>query len=413
MESKFGYLPVATFMGKSQLDQLLASYLSALRNLGGRRWTKEDLTNAPPLSFLVATGGTEEQILSLRALRAQSAPEEPVFLIAHPGNNSLPASLEVLARLQQEGAAGRIFYLRGPEDTVGWQQFSEALHELTVRRQLRQLRLGLLGAPSDWLVASSPEADTVRKSWGPTVVPVAMQELIATYQAVDAAEIGSQRDELVQNASEVQEPSATELDDVVRVYAALRELIAQYQLDALTLRCFDLVLGQQTTGCFGLSQLSDEGLIAACEGDLVSLLGKVWANLLLGELPWMANPAQIDVEKNALWLAHCTVPRQLVKNYRLRSHFESGLGVGIQGEFATGPITLLRIGGRQLEQLWLAEGAITETGQEENLCRTQIKVQLTRGAVTDLLQRPLGNHLVLVRGQHADRLHRSWQTIMG
>ncbi|HEY88575.1 MAG TPA: hypothetical protein G4N98_02420 [Thermoflexia bacterium] len=413
MQSKFGYIPVATFMGKSQVDHLMAAYLSALRNLGGQRWDKEQLPNAAPLCFLVVTGGTEEQILTLRAERAQSTPDEPVFLIAHPGNNSLPASLEVLARLQQDGAPGRIFYLRGPEDSAGLQQLAGAIHDLAIRRVLRETRLGLLGVPSDWLVASSPTAATVRASWGPEVVPVSMREVTETFQAVADEELGSWRAQLVQNASEVLEPSASELNDVVRVYVALRKLVQQYQLDALTLRCFDLVLGQQTTGCFALSQLSDEGVIASCEGDMVSLIGKLWAYLLLGELPWMGNPAQIDAAGNALWLAHCTVPRRMVESYRLRSHFESGLGVGLQGELPTGPVTLLRIGGKQLEQLWLAEGELTQTGRAENLCRTQAQIQLTRGAVTDLLRKPLGNHLVLVRGHHADHLRRSWQAIIG
>lgn len=413
MQSQFGYIPVATFMGENQVEHLMGAYLSTLRNWGGQRWGREQLANAAPLCFLVVTGGTEEEILTLRAGRAQSAPDEPVFLIAHPGNNSLPASLEVLARLQQDGAPGRIFYLRGPEDSAGFQQLAEALRDLAIRRALRATRLGLLGAPSEWLVASSPDAATVRASWGPAVVPVSMDEVTETFQEVGDEELGSWRAQLVQHATEVLEPSASELNDVVRVYVALRKLVQQYQLDALTLRCFDLVLGQQTTGCFALSQLSDEGIIAGCEGDLVSLIGKLWAYLLLGELPWMGNPAQINEAENALWLAHCTVPRQMVESYRLRSHFESGLGVGIQGELPAGPVTLLRIGGKQLEQLWLAEGEITQTGRAENLCRTQAYIQLTRGAVMDLLRKPLGNHLVLVPGQHADRLRQSWRVILG
>ena len=127
----------------------------------------------------------------------------------------------------------------------------------------------------------------------------------------------------------------------------------------------------------------------------------------------MANPAQLDPARNAMWLAHCTVPRTLVESYRLRSHFESGLGVGIQGTLPAGPVTLLRIGGKSLEQLWLAEGDLLRSGDAENLCRTQAEVQLTRGGnVTDLLRAPLGNHLVLVPGHHLDRLQSWWETML-
>jgi hypothetical protein len=32
----------------------------------------------------------------------------------------------------------------------------------------------------DWLVASSPDASTIRTAWGPTVVPVEMEEVVKT-----------------------------------------------------------------------------------------------------------------------------------------------------------------------------------------------------------------------------------------
>jgi L-fucose isomerase-like protein len=212
----------------------------------------------------------------------------------------------------------------------------------------------------------------------------------------------------IAGATEICEPTTTELGDVSRLYLALKKVVADHKLDALTVRCFDFVQHQKTTGCFALAQLSDEGIIAGCEGDLVSTVGQLWAHKLLGVTPWMANPAQLDPDRNTLWLAHCTVPPTLVESYRLRSHFESGLGVGIQGALPSGPVTLLRIGGNKMDRLWLAEGDILRSGDAENLCRTQAEIKLTRGGtIADLLRAPLGNHLVLVFGHHLDRL-QSW-----
>jgi L-fucose isomerase-like protein len=208
------------------------------------------------------------------------------------------------------------------------------------------------------------------------------------------------------------EPSADDLTAVSRVNAGLRAVVEAERLNAVTVRCFDLVLADQTSGCYALADVTDAGVIAGCEGDVVSTLGMLWANMLLGEMPWMANPASIDEASNSLWLAHCTVPRSLVKSYRLRSHFESGLGVGIQGMLPTGAVTLLRIGGAMLDQLWLAEGAIVATGDAENLCRTQVQVELARGDVRDLLEAPLGNHIVLIYGHHADRLASWWESML-
>ena len=190
-------------------------------------------------------------------------------------------------------------------------------------------------------------------------------------------------------------------------------MVKELELESITVRCFDLVSDMKTTGCFGLAQLIDDGIIAGCEGDLTSTIGMLWAKQLVGETPWMANPAQLDEQHNKLWLAHCTVPRSIVKTYTLRSHFESGLGIGIQGTFSSKPITLLRIGGKDLKKLWLAEGNIIHAGFAENLCRTQVEIELiSGGSVKDLLQVPLGNHLVMVSGHHLERFKSWWEMMI-
>jgi len=411
MSHRFGIVPVhpGTLLGEGEIEAITGDYLCALEGLGGERFAADDLPDdGDPLFLLVATGGTEEVILRVWAERCKTSPGEPLFLIAHPGNNSLPAALEVLARQQQDGALGRIFYLNGPDDKAGLREIVDAVHDVDVRRALHRARIGLVGTPSGWLVASRPGAATIRTAWGPTIVPVDMEEVVKKLEAVADPNLGPQVDALVVDATEVCEPTSSDLRDVARMYVALKQVVADHKLDALTVRCFDFVQHQQTTGCFGLAQLTDEGVIAGCEGDLVSTIGMLWAQKLLGVTPWMANPAQLDPVRNTLWLAHCTVPRTLVESYRLRSHFESGLGVGIQGALPTGPVTLLRIGGKELDRLWLAEGEILRSGDAENLCRTQAEIRLTNGGtVTDLLRAPLGNHLVLVFGHHLDRC-QSW-----
>jgi L-fucose isomerase-like protein len=123
----------------------------------------------------------------------------------------------------------------------------------------------------------------------------------------------------------------------------------------------------------------------------------------------MANPATLDVERNELVLAHCTVAPSMVENFALDTHFESGMGVGISGQFAVQPVTLIRLGGADLDACWIAEGDIVATGDDADLCRTQVTVALSSGNVDDLLTRPLGNHLVLAAGHHEDRLRRWWQ----
>jgi len=203
-----------------------------------------------------------------------------------------------------------------------------------------------------------------------------------------------------------------ELSNSVSIYLAIKEVIKKENLNAFTLRCFDLVINHKITGCFALAKLNDDGIIAACEGDIPSTIAMLWVKLFLNKNSWMANPAEIIVNENSLWLAHCTIAPCMVDKYIIRSHFESGLGVGIQGEFYTQNITLIRIGGKNLDKLWLAEGKITRPGFSEFRCRTQVKIKLsTDYDVGTLLKNPLGNHIVLIKGHHAKSLEK-WHKMM-
>lgn len=184
----------------------------------------------------------------------------------------------------------------------------------------------------------------------------------------------------------------------------MRSLVREESLDALTVRRFDLLGASQATSCLALCVLSDDGVVAGCEGDLPSVVAMLWVRRLLGAACWMANPARLDPAGQMLTPAHCTVPRTMLTESRIDTHFESGLGRAVAGTLPTGPVTLVRIGGRDLDRLWLTEGELVASLAEPDLCRSQGTVRLDRGRVEDLLSDPLGNHLVLVPGRHTARL---------
>jgi len=207
------------------------------------------------------------------------------------------------------------------------------------------------------------------------------------------------------------EPSETDLLSAGSVHSLLRRVVEAGRLDAVAVRCFDLVLRRGTTGCLALAHLNEQGIVAGCEGDLVATVAMLWIRHLLARTAWMANPSRVDLDRGILSLAHCTVPRTLSGAYRLRSHFESGLGVGIQGTMPVGPVTLVRIGGERMDKLSLMEGGLLRNTEHADLCRTQVEVEVGRDAIHDLLAEPLGNHMVAVAGHHAAVLGR-WHAAM-
>jgi len=347
--------------------------------------------------LLILTGGTEE--LAVDVIRQHITGE--IILYTHRGNNSLAAALEISAYWQQLGRVVRIIDLE--DESFGMEREESSYNSRKIRAKSMGLRIGVIGEPSDWLIASSHSAEILHNSWGVELVKLNityLQELIKSFLA------GAGSDEVRNWADEVQEPNEQDLINSQAVYQALRKIITEKELDGITVRCFDLVKDMSMTACYAMGKLNSENIPAGCEGDIASITGMAWAQKQTGNIPWMANPARIDRERSIITLAHCTAPLNALKQIVLRSHFESGLGVGIQGKLNYDEVTLFRLGGRNLDEIWVAEGRVTGHLQKENLCRTQIEISIDPCELTKLIERPLGNHLLVLPGRYKEELVR-------
>ncbi len=349
---------------------------------------------------VVLTGGTEHEVL--RWLEAQG-PEVLALLLAVPHSNSLPASLEILARLGQQGRRGRVILL----DREGWQQeLTAAVAALRAHARLRAARIGLIGGPSSWLAASSPTAELVRESWGPEVIEIPLDDLIGAAGETTERETNALVEELKEAAAAIQEPAEETLSGAMALHSALKRLVWDHSLDAVSVRCFDLLGPLNNTGCLALARHNDDGIVAGCEGDLPATLTMLLARYLTGLPSFMANPSDMMINDGLVTFAHCTVPLSIVDRFSVRSHFESGTGAGVAGRFREGDFTVLRIGGKGLERVVVFTGTAVGAGDRlrEDLCRTQVTLDIGKSAAARLLQRPLGNHHILVSGDHQARV---------
>ncbi len=403
--STFAYLQIASPLhDAATVDRLTADIRTALHNLDGVRAQHPEDHDDVPLAILVATGGTEAAILDLVHRRHTVVPYEPVLLLAHPLHNSLPAALEALARLHMDNMRGRIVQI----DSAASEQLVTTVADMTAIHRLHKTRLGVVGVPSDWLVASVPDAGLLRERWGVELVPIDITGTIDAHALADPAATNA----VAVRFAGTSAPTA-ELVRSAALHPALVATIEQARVDAVTVRCFDFLTGLATSGCVALAELNDTGVVAGCEGDVASTVAMLLVHDLLDQPSWMANPAHIDEERNQVLLAHCTVAPSLVEDLELHTHFESGLGIGLRGRFAPGWVTLLRLGGPSLERMWIAEAEIEHTGSDPGLCRTQVTVRLDGVPAGSLLEDPLGNHLLMFHGRHRERIERWWKLAFG
>jgi L-fucose isomerase-like protein len=395
--NKVGVIVRASAMhDKDKVRALRDRLLSELRAASGLTIEETSQPSSDHLTaILVLTGGVEREVLKIVAQLPS-----PTLLIAHPGHNSLPASLEVLARIRQDGGEGRILYGSAQAIAVGLKQ---ELSLANAWNTFRFSRIGVIGEPSDWLVASDVDRAFLKGRLSIELVHVAMEDLLTRIEKASAPR--KDVTAFIKGARATAEASGDDVRGAVQIYYGLRSLVDEHRLSACTVRCFDLVKKLKNTGCYALSRLNDEGVPAGCEGDLQSLLSLFLVYLVSGQTAFMANIADVDAAGRSIGVAHCMCPLSMAPSYAVRSHFESGLGVGISGTLPKGPCTLFRLGGERLDELFLREGTIAETTVREDLCRTQVRVEVA-DPIDDLLTSPLGNHHILVAGHHHEIIER-------
>ncbi|BEP17148.1 L-fucose/L-arabinose isomerase family protein [Pyrofollis japonicus] len=321
--------------------------------------------------------------------------KSPMLVIAHPYANSLPAVLEAAPILRDAGKTAIIYV--SDFDDKGLLAISQGLRILRSLAKLQGARLGIIGGISPWLVYSKLTAENANKL-GIQLISIDMNEFLAFYQ--DAKEPEDLVKRLVQNASSIR-VTRDEVAKALKVYVALKSLIDRYGLDALTIKCFDLIENIRTTACLALSLLNSEGFVAGCEGDVPSTVSMMILSAISGKPVFMANPARI--EDNMAVFAHCTSPIMLGQQYSLLTHFESGIGVGVSVKMAPGePVTILRLDPSTLK-LRIMRGTIIESGLLSNLhCRTQVKVRLRNPRI--IIEKSIGNHYVMTIGDYTESL---------
>lgn len=334
-------------------------------------------------AVMIATGGVENLFKTLFNGNG------PVTLIADGRNNSLAASLEILTWLEGQGIEGRIIH--GTNDEI-----IAALAGAQHVAPLQGLRIGLFGRPSDWLIASDVDRDYLLEHFGVETLDIDLKRLIDGIKAIPQADAVKVAQAIVKKANAVKEPSCADMVEAAKAYLAIKKICQEERLDAMTIRCFDIVNTCGTTSCLALALLNDEGVVAGCEGDMQTLMSMLLAKRLCGEEAFMANPSNLT--QHSSMLAHCTIPLTMCDDISIRSHFESGIGVAIQGTLPLTDYTIFKWGGAKLDRYFVTEAQAVEIPYSDHFCRTQITLDVDLRPY--LLKHSIGNHHVIIKGRH-------------
>ena len=338
----------------------------------------DELYNSDLALILIQSGGSEQIFLNnLTKLK------EPYYLLTYGSNNSLAASLEILSYIKDRNLKGEVIH--GSNSYV-----TRRIKELSFK--LKPKTLGVIGRPSDWLIASDINYEDALSLYNITLKDISINEVINEYNKIEFKDIlpDVKNDKL-------------NLNDAKKLTLVLQKIKDKYNLSGLTIRCFDLLNPIHTTACLGLAYFNSLGIVSACEGDIPSLISMYLVNELFNKPSFMANPSRIDIINKKMIFAHCTLPLNMTKSYKLDTHYESNIGVAIKGEMKENVITIFKLS-RNLKDYFVTSGKIIKNLNETNLCRTQIEVEIDNN-IEYFLNRPYGNHHIIFYGNYVKEIN--------
>lgn len=346
--------------------------------------------------ILIKSGGVEEKFKRIY----QQFPS-PYLLIASCLHNALPAALEIKEYLQKRGEQVEILHGSAESIADNLILFRKAIE---AKKSCRRFRVGVLGKPSDWLIASGADYNIIRKKLGIRIYDIPIEEMIRHIDQVNDKDIPT---DII---SRLEGFEKQVIQQSLRIYQGLKNLTQEYNFNAITVRCFDLLDFYKNTGCLALSLLNQEGIIAGCEGDVPALISMIIVNQLTKHPAFLANISCINQERNDIIFSHCTIPINMCETFDYKTHFESGLGIAIRGKVKKGPVTIFKLNG-DVDNYFLEEGELTDNLELPSLCRSQLQITFKK-PVTNFLEKFIANHHIICKGWHRQVFERFFSLIL-
>jgi L-fucose isomerase-like protein len=355
------------------------------------------------LVAFIATGGVEEQFT-----KKYEYLSKPILLISDSYHNSLAATMEISTWLDQNKISHRHFNFPFEPSRKYLNKF-EVFFFMMLQIQkayltISRMNVGIIGGESPWLIASAIDKSSVTNRYGTNFVEISITEVQEMY---DNTTISCKETEKMSRLCSCLVGDRTEkhLEDAIRLFITLKSISRKYSLNALTIKCFDLLTSCRTTACLALALLNDEGIISGCEGDIPALWSMIIAYALCGSSSFMVNPSSIERVDNTIDFSHCTAPLSLGKSFTLPSHYESRSGIGIASKLPPQNFTLFKCGGKELDKYYAFEGDVIQNTNVVERCRAQVKFQFKNSdEVDEYLASHLGNHSILIPGKHKEKI---------
>jgi L-fucose isomerase-like protein len=264
----------------------------------------------------------------------------------------------------------------------------------------------------EWQITS--DLALIERTLGVRIEQVPHETLMARYQQVNEQERATASElaeALLAGAARDRRAKPIAPSDVersTRLYLAMRQFVREREATAVTVNCGPFIRGlDMPTPCVALTLFNDQGIPAACQGDLDALLTMILFKRVANLPSYMGGPIR---DSGHLGVCHCVMSRRMRgpdapdQPYYLSDYHGRKSGPTIHTDLPAGQVVTVARLTQNLESLLLMRGTVVASHDSNHRCRNTVAVAgPDRSAVLKAVK-GVQTHLVLACGDHTESL---------
>jgi hypothetical protein len=225
--------------------------------------------------------------------------------------------------------------------------------------------------------------DAITQEMGIEVVDVPFAELNAAWEIADKDQTKQLADRWQRTARRIEDVSRKTLEDSAAMYLAQKDVLKKHEANAITINCLGGFYGNHIHAypCLGFHELSNEGLIGACECDLRSTATMVAMTAMTQGRPGFISDPVLDTSKRQIIYAHCVAsnrvfgPQGETNPFEILTHSEDRKGASVRSLCPTGYMTTTLKFDPERKQVVFHQGKAMGNVIEDRACRTKLAVE--------------------------------------
>jgi len=198
------------------------------------------------------------------------------------------------------------FFIAGHRDSESVKEsFRSITDAIYCAKRLWGARIGQVGHLFPGMIDFGHDPTQMFSTFGVTQVPILDWVFTEAFEAVEQKDVDAMSEEIKEKYTIAHEFQDKEFENSMRLIFALRRVIKENKLDALTMYCQSLWNNKRigVVPCLGMSMLMQEGVFFSCEGDLPTALSGLIMHHF-GAKPIFTEIWLSDFEKNQFNMGH-------------------------------------------------------------------------------------------------------------